>query len=113
MTFVQFSNKIKNFVLSLEQKRRLYTAICDIVYNAIKPIYIKVPQDIDGILIDDDITGTTFEEVNKNMSRIQRSLNKLSIALIKAGIINDISEDSIINEIGLDNININDSNTPE
>ena len=44
MTFAQFSNKIKNFVLSLEQKRRLYFAICSIVYSATKRNSIKVPS---------------------------------------------------------------------
>ena len=43
MTFAQFSNKIKNFVLSLEQKRRLYFAVYGIVYSAIKQNSIKVP----------------------------------------------------------------------
>ena len=89
MTFAQFSNKIKNFVLSLEQKRRLYFAICSIVYNATKQNSIKVPQDVACNVSNEDITGTTFEAAKADISRVKRQVYALTHALISAGIINN------------------------
>lgn len=89
MTFVQFSNKIKDFVLSLEQKRRLYFAVCSIVYSAIKRNSIKVPQDVVCNVTNEDITGTTFEEAKRDISRVKRQVYALTQALISAGIINN------------------------
>ena len=89
MTFAQFSNKIKNFVLSLEQKRKLYFAICSIVYNATKQNSIKVPQDIVCNVTNEDITGTTFEEAKRDISMVKRQVYALTRALISAGIINN------------------------
>ena len=89
MTFAQFSDKIKNFVLSLEQKRRLYFAICSIVYNATKQNSIKVPQDVVCNVTNEDITGTTFEEAKADISKVKRQVNALTEALISAGIINN------------------------
>lgn len=89
MTFAQFSDKIKNFVLSLEQKRRLYFAICSIVDNAIKQSSIKVPQDIACNITNTDITGTTFEAAKADISMVKRQVYALTQALISAGIIND------------------------
>ena len=85
----QFSNKIKNFVLSLEQKRRLYFAICSIVYSATKQNSIKVPQDAICTISDGDITGTTFEEAKADISMVKRQVYALTQALISAGIINN------------------------
>ena len=89
MTFAQFSNKIKNFVLSLEQKRRLYFAICSIVYSATKRNSIKVPQDVVCNVTNEDITGTTFEEAKRDISMVKRQVYALTRALISAGIINN------------------------
>ena len=89
MTFAQFSNKIKNFVLSLEQKRRLYLAICSIVDSATKQNSIKVPQDIACNVTNADITGTTFEAAKTGISTVKRQVYALTQALINAGIIND------------------------
>ena len=89
MNFAQFSNKIKNFVLSLEQKRRLYFAVCSIVYSATKQNSIKVPQDVNCTISNEDITGTTFEEAKADISRIKRQVYTLTRALINAGIINN------------------------
>ena len=89
MTFAQFSNKIKNFVLSLEQKRRLYFAICSIVYSATKQNSIKVPQDVNCNINNEDIIGTTFEEAKYDISMIKRQVYALTRALINAGIINN------------------------
>lgn len=89
MTFAQFSNKIKNFVLSLEQKRRLYFAVYGIVYSAIKQNSIKVPQDVVCNVTNEDITGTTFEEAKADISRVKRQVHALTRALISAGIINN------------------------
>lgn len=89
MTFAQFSNKIKNFVLSLEQKRRLYFAICSIVDSATKQNSIKVPQDIDCNVTNTDITGATFEAAKTDISTVKRQVYALTQALIVAGIIND------------------------
>lgn len=89
MTFAQFSDKIKNFVLSLEQKRRLYFAICSIVDNATKQSSIKVPQDIACNVTNTDITGATFEAAKADISMVKRQVYALTQALISAGIIND------------------------
>lgn len=89
MTFAQFSDKIKNFVLSLEQKRRLYFAICNIVDSTTKQNSIKVPQDVVCSVSNEDITGTTFEEAKADISRVKRQVYALSRALINAGIINN------------------------
>lgn len=89
MTFAQFSNKIKNFVLSLEQKRRLYFAVYGIVYSAIKQNSIKVPQDVVCNVPNEDITGTTFEEAKRDISIVKRQVYALTRALINAGIINN------------------------
>lgn len=89
MTFAQFSNKIKNFVLSLEQKRRLYFAVYGIVYSAIKQNSIKVPQDIVCNVTNEDITGTTFEEAKRDISMVKHQVYALTRALINAGIINN------------------------
>ena len=94
MTFAQFSDKIKNFVLSLEQKRRLYFAICSIVYSATKQNSIKVLQDVVCTITNADITGTTFEESKKDISRVKRQVNALTHALINAGIINNSQQPS-------------------
>lgn len=89
MTFTQFSNKIKNFVLSLEQKRRLYFAICSIVDSATKQNSIKVPQDVVCNVANENITGTTFEEAKADISMVKRQVYALTRALINAGIINN------------------------
>ena len=89
MTFAQFSNKIKNFVLSLEQKRRLYFAVYGIVYSAIKQNSIKVPQDVVCNVTNEDITGTTFEEAKADISMVKRQVYALTQALKSAGIINN------------------------
>lgn len=89
MTFAQFSDKIKNFVLSLEQKRRLYFAICSIVDSATKQSSIKVPQDIVCNVTNTDITGATFEAAKADISIVKRQVYALTQALISAGIIND------------------------
>ena len=89
MTFAQFSDKIKNFVLSLEQKRRLYFAICNIVDSATKQNSIKVPQDIACNVTNADINGTTFEAAKADISIVKRQVYALTQALISAGIIND------------------------
>lgn len=89
MTFAQFSNKIKNFVLSLEQKRRLYFAICSIVYSATKQNSIKIPQDVNCTINNEDIAGTTFEAAKADISRVKRQVYALTHALINAGIINN------------------------
>ena len=89
MTFAQFSNKIKNFVLSIEQKRRLYFAVYGIVYSAIKQNSIKVPQDVVCNVTNEDITGTTFEEAKRDISMVKRQVYALTRALISAGIINN------------------------
>ena len=89
MTFAQFSNKIKNFVLSLEQKRRLYFAICSIVYSATKQNSIKVPQDVNCNINNEDIIGTTFEEAKDDISMVKRQVYALTQALKSAGIINN------------------------
>ena len=89
MTFAQFSDKIKNFVLSLEQKRRLYFAICSIVDSATKQNSIKVPQDVVCNVNNEDITETTFEVAKADISRVKRQVYDLTQALIIAGIIND------------------------
>ena len=94
MTFAQFSNKIKNFVLSLEQKRRLYFAICSIVYSATKQNSIKVPQDVNCNINNEDIIGTTFEEAKDDISMIKRQVYALTQALINAGIINNNQQPS-------------------
>ena len=94
MTFAQFSNKIKNFVLSLEQKRRLYFAICSIVYSATKQNSIKVPQDVNCNINNEDIIGTTFEEAKDDISMIKRQVYALTRALINAGIINNNQQPS-------------------
>lgn len=91
MTFAQFSDKIKNFVLSLEQKRRLYFAICSIVDNATKQSSIKVPQSIDCNVTNTDITGATFDAAKSDISTIKHQVYALTDALIKAGIIEDNS----------------------
>ena len=89
MTFSQFSNKIKNFVLNLEQKRRLYFAICSIVNSATKQNSIKVPQDVVCNVTNEDITGTTFEEAKADISMVKRQVYALTQALKSAGIINN------------------------
>lgn len=89
MTFAQFSNKIKDFVLSLEQKRRLYFAVCSIVYSATKQNSIKIPQDVNCTINNEDITGTTFEAAKADISRVKRQVYALTHALINAGIINN------------------------
>ena len=89
MSFAQFSNKIKNFVLSLEQKRRLYLAVYGIVYSAIKQNSIKVPQDVVCNVSNEDIIGTTFEEAKDDISMVKRQVYALTRALISAGIINN------------------------
>ena len=89
MSFAQFSNKIKNFVLSLEQKRRLYLAVYGIVYSVIKQNSIKVPQDIVCNVSNEDIIGTTFEEAKDDISMVKRQVYALTRALISAGIINN------------------------
>ena len=89
MTFAQFSNKIKNFVLSLEQKRRLYFAVYGIVYSAIKQNSIKVPQNVVCNVTNEDITGTTCEEAKRDISMVKRQVYALTRALINAGIINN------------------------
>ena len=89
MTFAQFSNKIKNFVLSLEQKRRLYFAICSIIDSATKQNSIKVPQDVVCAVSDGNIDGTTFEEAKADISMVKRQVYALTQALISAGIINN------------------------
>lgn len=89
MTFAQFSNKIKNFVLSLEQKRRLYFAICSIIHSATKQNSIKVPQNVVCNVNNDDIDGTTFEEAKSDISMVKRQVYALTRALISAGIINN------------------------
>lgn len=93
MTFAEFSNKIKNFVLSLEQKRRLYIAICSIVDNVIKQSSIKVPQTIDCNVTNTDITGATFDAAKADISTVKRQVYALTDALIAAGV---IKEDSTI-----------------
>lgn len=94
MTFAQFSDKIKNFVLSLEQKRRLYFAICSIVNSATKQNSIKVPQDVVCNVSDADITGTTFEAAKEDISMVKRQVYALTQALISAGIINNSQQPS-------------------
>lgn len=89
MTFAEFSNKIKDFVLSLEQKRRLYFAICSIIDNATKQSSIKVPQDIACNVTNTDITGATFEAAKADISMVKCQVYALTQALISAGIIND------------------------
>lgn len=89
MTFSQFSNKIKDFVLSLEQKRRLYIAVCSIVDSATKQSSIKVPQSIDCNVTNTDITGATFDAAKTDISTVKRQVYALTQALIVAGIIND------------------------
>lgn len=89
MTFAQFSNKIKNFVLNLEQKRRLYFAICSIVNSATKQNSIKVPQDVVCNVTNEDITGNTFREAKADISMIKRQVYALTQALKSAGIINN------------------------
>lgn len=89
MTFAQFSNKIKDFVLSLEQKRRLYSAVCSIVDSAIKQNSIKVPQSIDCNVTNTDITGAIFDTAKADISTVKRQVYALTQALIVAGIIND------------------------
>ncbi len=89
MTFAQFSNKIKDFVLSLEQKRRLYIAICSIVDSATKQSSIKVPQSIDCNVTNTDINGATFDAAKTDISTVKRQVYALTQALIVAGIIND------------------------
>lgn len=89
MTFAQFSDKIKNFVLTLEQKRRLYFAICSIVDSATKQNSIKVPQDVVCNVDSGNITGTTFEEAKADISRVKRQVYALTQALISAGVINN------------------------
>ena len=94
MTFAQFSDKIKNFVLSLEQKRRLYFAICNIVDSATKQNSIKVPQDVVCNVSNEDIIGTTFEAAKSDISRVKRQVYALTQALITAGIINNNQQPS-------------------
>lgn len=89
MTFTQFSNKIKNFVLSLKQKRRLYFAICSIIDSTTKQNSIKVPQDVVCSVDNENITGTTFEEAKADISMVKRQVYALTRALINAGIINN------------------------
>lgn len=91
MTFAEFSNKIKNFVLSLEQKRRLYIAICSIVDNVIKQSSIKVPQTIDCNVTNTDITGATFDAAKADISTVKRQVYALTDALIAAGVIKEDS----------------------
>ena len=89
MTFAQFSNKIQNFLLSLEQKRKLYFAVCSIVDSATKQNSIKVPQDVVCNITNEDITGTTFEEAKADISMVKRQVYALTQALKSAGIINN------------------------
>ena len=89
MTFAQFSNKIENFILSLEQKGKLYFAVCSIVDSATKQNSIKVPQDVVCNITNEDITGTTFEEAKADISMVKRQVYALTQALKSAGIINN------------------------
>ena len=73
----------------MEQKRRLYFAICSIVDSATKQNFIKVPQDIACNVTNADITGTTFEAAKADISKVKRQVYALTQALISAGIIND------------------------
>ena len=91
MTFAEFSNKIKDFVLSLEQKRRLYIAVCSIVDNATKQSSIKVPQSIDCNVTNTDITGATFDAAKADISTVKRQVYALTDALIAAGVIKEDS----------------------
>lgn len=91
MTFAQFSNKIKDFVLSLEQKRRLYIAVCSIVDSATKQSSIKVPQSIDCNVTNTDITGATFDAAKADISTVKRQVYALTDALIAAGVIKEDS----------------------
>lgn len=73
----------------MEQKRRLYFAICSIVDSATKQNSIKVPQDVVCNISNENIIGTTFEEAKADISIIKRQVYALTKALIIAGIIND------------------------
>lgn len=75
--------------LVCNKKRRLYFAICSIVYSAIKQNSIKVPQDVVCNVPNEDITGTTFEEAKRDISMVKRQVYALTRALISAGIINN------------------------
>ena len=78
----------------MEQKRRLYFAICSIVNSATKQNSIKVPQDVVCNISNEDITGTTFEAAKADISRVKRQVYALTRALINAGIINNSQQPS-------------------
>lgn len=62
---------------------------CSIVYSATKQNSIKVLQDVVCTITNADITGITFEESKKDISRVKRQVNALTQALISADIINN------------------------
>lgn len=62
---------------------------CSIAHSAIKQNSIKVPQDVVCIVSNGNITGTTFEEVKSDISKVKRQVYALTQALISAGIINN------------------------
>ena len=84
-----FQTRLKILFLVWNKKRRLYFAICSIVYSATKQNSIKVPQDVVCNVSNEDITGTTFEEAKADISMIKRQVYALTHALISAGIINN------------------------
>ena len=73
----------------MEQKRRLYFAICSIIDSATKQNSIKVPQNVVCNVSNEDITGTTFEAAKADISMVKRQVYALSQALKSAGIINN------------------------
>ena len=62
---------------------------CSIVYSATKQNSIKVPQDVNCNINNEDIIGTTFEAAKADISTVKRQVYALTRALINAGIINN------------------------